>query len=155
MAKNNDKNAVEPLESKNSAPEQNDLVDEEAQRRIDEANANAEQAEKDAEQRVLDAQQRVADAEAKAANAEKKSAERQQAASETTQLTANAEIPTASEPQLQFSDKHGRELCWNCMSAHKKKNLLEDGVCPECGFDKNKLFNGNLEAEKAGLRQAQ
>lgn len=54
--------------------------------------------------------------------------------------------PTGRQEQL-YED--GKELCWNCVN-HGKKNILpDDGVCPECGFDKEKLYNGNIEAEKA------
>lgn len=43
------------------------------------------------------------------------------------------------------------EKCWNCAN-HDKKNYLVDGVCDTCGFDKNSLYNGNLEADKAAQR---
>lgn len=45
------------------------------------------------------------------------------------------------------------EACWNC-----GKGLDKKGVCSNCGFEKDKLYNGNLEAERARerrLREAQ
>lgn len=45
------------------------------------------------------------------------------------------------------------ELCWNC-EAQGEKNYLDDkGKCAVCGFEKDKLFNGGIEAEKAAKRQ--
>ncbi len=37
--------------------------------------------------------------------------------------------------------------CWNC------GNQLQSGRCDECGFDKSLIFNLDLEAEQAAVRQ--
>lgn len=46
------------------------------------------------------------------------------------------------------------EICWNCQAQDSKtKNRLdEDGTCPVCGFEKDKLYNGTIEADKAAQR---
>lgn len=43
------------------------------------------------------------------------------------------------------------DKCWNCAN-HDKKSYLVDGVCDTCGFDKNLIYNGNLEADKAAQK---
>lgn len=45
-----------------------------------------------------------------------------------------------------------KELCWNCTNHGEKNRLSLDGTCEVCGFDKNTLYNGNLEADKAAQR---
>lgn len=49
---------------------------------------------------------------------------------------------------------HDHERCWNCYAQDKKtRNFLdEDGICAECGFEKDLLYNGNIEADKAAQR---
>lgn len=46
------------------------------------------------------------------------------------------------------------ERCWNCYAQDKKtrNRLNEDGVCDVCGFEKDLLYNGNIEADKAAQR---
>lgn len=44
------------------------------------------------------------------------------------------------------------EVCWNCKNQGEDNRLDKDGVCPVCGFDKDKLYNGNIEADKAAQR---
>lgn len=46
------------------------------------------------------------------------------------------------------------EICWNCKNQdpQTKNRLDEDGVCDACGFEKDKLYNGNIEADKAAQR---
>ena len=45
------------------------------------------------------------------------------------------------------------ELCWNCAAQGEKNYLDAEGKCAVCGFEKNKLYNGDIEAEKAAKRQ--
>lgn len=49
---------------------------------------------------------------------------------------------------------HDHERCWNCYAQDKKtRNFLDkDGNCPVCGFKKDDLYNGNIEADKAAQR---
>lgn len=46
------------------------------------------------------------------------------------------------------------EICWNCQAQDPKtKNKLdENGVCETCGFEKDKLYNGTIEADKTAQR---
>lgn len=52
------------------------------------------------------------------------------------------------------SRKSINEICWNCQNHDPKtKNRLDDdGTCDVCGFEKDKLYNGNIEADKAAQR---
>lgn len=45
------------------------------------------------------------------------------------------------------------EVCWNCRNHDPKtSNRLDaQGNCKVCGFEKDKLYNGNIEAAKQGL----
>lgn len=134
---------VEPVQASTSAPSappENDSNPElvAALKRADEAEARAAEAEKTAEEATA----KVAEAEAAQKAAE--------AASATTVATAEIAGPTA--PQDQLYDKDGNELCWNCVNHGKTSQLDSQGTCEVCGFHKDKLYNGNVEAQKANER---
>lgn len=56
--------------------------------------------------------------------------------------------PDAPEP------KNKGEICWNCKNQDSETDnrLNDDNVCDVCGFEKDTLYNGNLEADKAAQR---
>lgn len=57
--------------------------------------------------------------------------------------------PNVSMPEDKPDVKEAAEPCWNC-----GKPLNQKGSCKACGFEKNKLYNGRLEAEKVAERNA-
>lgn len=60
--------------------------------------------------------------------------------------------PLESVDESPKSDNKTKELCWNCTSQGEKNYLDKNGVCEVCGFDKNLLYNGDLEADKRAQR---
>ncbi len=40
------------------------------------------------------------------------------------------------------------DRCWNCYN-QGQENQLEDGKCAVCGFDKNLIYNLELEEQRA------
>ena len=67
---------------------------------------------------------------------------------------ANNETKEMVEPLVTVKTAPRGELCWNCKAQDPKtKNRLDDnGVCEVCGFEKDKLYNGNIEADKTAQR---
>lgn len=62
-------------------------------------------------------------------------------------------IATANEENRKSANKmpgSSSEPCWNCAT-----DLDGDGVCDNCGFEMDKLYNGTIEARKAAERAAQ
>lgn len=45
-----------------------------------------------------------------------------------------------------------RDLCWNCANHGTTTELGDDGACDVCGFEKEKLYNGTIEQQKAHER---
>lgn len=72
-------------------------------------------------------------------------------AEEKLKITSNeSEIP---QDPMDFQTDDGKELCWNCKN-HGKRSMLDKGTCFSCGFVKDKLYNGDIEAAKASARMA-
>lgn len=71
---------------------------------------------------------------------------------------SNQPIEDESDPAvepIESVDKipnKSKELCWNCKNHDKKNHLDIDGLCEVCGFDKNTLYNGTIEADKIAQR---
>ncbi len=70
-----------------------------------------------------------------------------------------SEIPVKDEDvavqpieSIQSKPNKSDELCWNCKANGKDRHLTLDGICEECGFNKNLLYNGNIEADKTARR---
>ncbi len=107
---------------------------------------------------LQEALERAEAAEARAKAAEEAATKAQEALQASqkaqTQTVASADIPTAVGTQNDFYDKDGNELCWNCVNHGEKNKLNVYGSCLKCGFEKNKLYNGNIEATKAAERLA-
>lgn len=70
--------------------------------------------------------------------------------------TNNEDLPnSAVQPLESVSVPVSKgEVCWNCKAQDSKtKNRLDEGgVCEVCGFEKDKLYNGNIEADKTAQR---
>lgn len=66
---------------------------------------------------------------------------------------ANPIVPSQESPAVSAPVLH-KERCWNCYAQDRKtKNLLdENGECAACGFVKDLLYNGTIEADKAAQR---
>lgn len=64
---------------------------------------------------------------------------------------AKVQEPVQALESVDESPKQKGDKCWNCANQDKKSYLV-DGVCDVCGFDKNNLYNGNLEADKAAQK---
>lgn len=64
----------------------------------------------------------------------------------------NNNIPVEPIESVDNAPTKSRELCWNCKNHDKKNRLDVDGVCDVCGFEKDKLYNGNIEADKTAQR---
>lgn len=54
---------------------------------------------------------------------------------------------TSDEEKKVKAPARQKEACWNC-----KKDLDSDGNCSACGFEKSKLYNLGLEAERSRER---
>lgn len=66
-------------------------------------------------------------------------------------VTANEDKPVQKEQKAAAKAAEGGakgEACWNCGAT-----LDAEGNCAECGFEKSKLYNGNLEADRARERR--
>lgn len=113
---------------------QNDL-----QKQLDEANKRAEEA----EAAKVESDSRAEAAEKKAATAERNLTD--------IQAPESPGIPLSQQVPDRF-DKDGNELCWNCLNNGDKVVLEGGNTCPNCAFQKDKLYNGGIEAEKAGQR---
>lgn len=59
------------------------------------------------------------------------------------------DVPSPVAPVESVEEVRVGEDCWNC------DDILKDGICPNCGFDKSLLHNLDLEAEQAAKRQEQ
>lgn len=61
-------------------------------------------------------------------------------------------MPKVETQEQDESKKKTGEACWNCKNQGQDNRLDKDGVCETCGFEKDKLYNGNIEADKAAQR---
>jgi hypothetical protein len=62
--------------------------------------------------------------------------------------------PLDSDTKKDQPTKVQGELCWNCKNQDPEttNTLDKNGNCAVCGFEKNLLYNGTIEADKAAQR---
>lgn len=62
-------------------------------------------------------------------------------------------LEAAHEPTTPEEEQNQVYNCWNCANHKRKTELDQDGNCDTCGFKRNDLYNGTIEAEKSRKRQ--
>lgn len=144
---------VQPLESTGTPPSDN-LSD--VLRTIPPVDNAAAQEEQQAELKKAFERAEAAEARAHAAEEAAASAQDRAIAAEQNLATVQEEQQPYISPSQQALDRFdsdGKEVCWNCANNGRQVVLSGGNTCSDCGFVKDKLYNGTIEAEKAGQRQ--